>query len=503
MPRLQPLLYLALILFLTAGTLAFVFQSATAIRSNAEIDYGEGIVMWQAANVTDLKKAFRPVEQYPHIVFHYPPLFHLVSRFVAVFTGNLLRAGRLTSIFSLVGTCLIAGLLTAKVLPPGTNRMTRFVAGYTAGTLVFSTPLWSWATLMRVDAIGIFLTIAGVALFVLARRRRLFGYLAFLCFVGAVYSKQTALAGPAACFLIALIEKPRYALQLAALSISLGLGLLLMLYTVTDGLVLRHLITYNQNPYFPQQILIRLRNHCSNLIGPLFFSAVFPILVLYRRNGRALGFVRRLRLILKRSMFERCVLIVSLYFFFTTLIAAATISKQGASDNYFLEMDIAACFLCGLFLGWVVRRATFRPRRAFVLLQIIVMFVLLLQTSGNWRTLAVTAKAFMNPPPDPSVKVVNFLQEIGDPVYSEDMVILMQAGREIPAEPAIITALSDDGKWDESGFVARIRNGEFRAIVIRWSLTNHQRFSRAIAQAVEERYYVINDYEPFKVYLPK
>jgi hypothetical protein len=459
--------------------------------------------MWQAANVTDLKKAFRPIEQYPHIVFHYPPLFHLVSRFVAIFTGDLLRAGRLTSILSLVGTCLIAGLLTARVLPPGTNKLTRFLAGYTAGTLVFSTPLWSWACLMRVDAIGIFLTIAGVALFVLARRRRLFGYLAFLCFVGAVYSKQTALAGPAACFLIALIEKPRYALQLAALSISLGLGILLMLYTATDGIVLRHLITYNQNPYFPAQILIRLRHHCSNLIGPLFFSAMFPIVLLYRRDGRAPGFVRRLRVILKRSVFERCVLIVSVYFLFTFLIAAATISKQGASDNYFLEMDIAACFLCGLFLGWVVRRATFRPRRAFVMLQIIVVFVLLIQTAGNWKSMAATAREFLHPPPDPSVKVIEFLKQIGDPVYSEDMVILMHAGREVPAEPAIITALSDDGKWDESGFVARIRNGEFRAIVIRWSLTNHQRFSRPIAEAVEERYYLTNDYEPFKVYLPR
>ena len=59
------------------------------------------------------------------------------------------------------------------------------------------------------------------------------------------------------------------------------------------------------------------------------------------------------------------------------------------------------------------------------------------------------------------------------------------------------------GKWDESGFVARIRNGEFSAVVIRWSLTNHQRFREPIAKAVEERYYVINDFYPFKVYLPK
>jgi len=39
--------------------------------------------------------------------------------------------------------------------------------------------------------------------------------------------------------------------------------------------------------------------------------------------------------------------------------------------------------------------------------------------------------------------------------------------------------------------------------VIRWSLTNHQRFREPIAKAVEERYYVINDFEPFKVYLPR
>lgn len=503
MPRLQPLLYFALTIFLTAGALAFVFESVTALRSNAELDYGEGIVMWQAANVTNLKKAFRPVEQYPHIVFHYPPLFHVVSRFVTVFTGNLLQAGRLTSILSMIGTCLIAGLLTAKVLPAGTNRSARFLAGLTAGTLVFSMPVWSWAVLMRVDTIGIFLTICGVALFVLARRRRLFGFLAFICFVGAVYSKQTALAGPAACFLLALVEKPRYALQLAALSISLGLAVLAMLYAGTDGIILRHLITYNQNPYFPATILSRLKYHCSYLAGPLFFSAVFPILLLFRKNGRVLGFVRRLRLILKRSMFERCVLIVFLYFIFTALIAAATISKQGASDNYFLEMDIAVCFLCGLFLGWLMRRAAFRPRRAFVWLQIVVIFVLLLQTGSNWQTLAVTAKRFRNPPPDQSVKVVEFLKQIGDPVYSEDMVILMQAGREVPAEPAIITALADDGKWDESSFVARIRNGEFRAIVIRWSLTNRGRFTPPVAQAVEERYYLTNGYEPFKVYLPK
>jgi hypothetical protein len=503
MPKLQPLLYVALSLFLLAGVAAFFFQSGFALRTDGEIDYGEGIVFWQAAHVTDWKHAFHPIEQYPHIVFHYPPLFHLTSRVVALGTRNLLTAGRLTSILSLIGTCLIAGLLTWRLLPPGPSKAGRFVGALTAGTLVFATPLWSWACLMRVDTLGIFFSLAGIALFILARRRRALGFLAFVCFVAAVYCKQTAMAAPIACFLLALIERPRYALQLGAFSVALGLVFLCMLYRATDGLILRHLITYNQNPYFPGEILGRLSYHGSDLVGPLFFSVMFPVVLLYRRKGRQIGFIRRLRLILKRSLFERCVLIVAVYFLFTALIAAATICKQGASDNYFLEMDVVACLLSGLFVAWLARRVSFHPRRALVLLQIVVVFILLVQTAVNWRTLNITANRFMHPPADRSADVVNYLKTVPDPVYSEDMVVLMHAGREIPAEPAIITALADDGKWDESGFVARIRNGEFRAIVVRWSLTNRGRFTKGVADAVEERYYLTNDLEPFKLYLPK
>ena len=452
----QPLLYIALILFLLAGVAAFVFQSAFALRTDGEIDYGEGFVFWQAANVTDWKRAFHPVEQYPHIVFHYPPLFHLTARLLTPVSRNLLLAGRLTSILSLIGTCLIAGLLTAKLLSPGPKNLGRVAGALTAGTLVFATPLWSWACLMRVDTLGIFFSMTGIALFVFARRRGALGFVAFVCFVAGVYCKQTALAAPIACFILALIERPRYALQLGAFSVSLGLAFLAMLYAATDGYVLRHLITYNQNPYFPEQILGRLRHHGSGLVGPLLFSAMFPVVLLYRGKGRAVGFIRRLRIILNRSVFERLVLFAAAYFWFAALIAAATISKQGASDNYFLEMDVAACLLSGLFLAWLARRVAFHPRRSFVMLQIIVIFILLVQTAGNWRTLGITSKNYLHPKADRSPDVVRFLKTVPDPVYSEDMVVLMHAGREIPAEPAIITALADDGKWDESGFVARI-----------------------------------------------
>jgi hypothetical protein len=52
----------------------------------------------------------------PFIVFHYPPLFYLVTRAVACFTPDLLFAGRLVSAISAVAIApLIAGLVLVAV----------------------------------------------------------------------------------------------------------------------------------------------------------------------------------------------------------------------------------------------------------------------------------------------------------------------------------------------------------------------------------------------------
>jgi hypothetical protein len=503
MPKLMPVLHILLAIFLVAGALAFFYQAGIALKTDGEIDYGEGIVMWQAANVTDWTRAFHPLENYPHNVFHYPPLFHLVSRFVNRFAGNLLVAGRLTSILSFIGTCLVAAWLTARVLPGFKDSIARVLGSLVAGTLIFMTPIWYWGTLMRVDALAIFLSVSGVALFVVARRRRALGFVAFALFVAAVYTKQTSLAGPAACLILAFVEKPRYALQLLAFSVSLGLVIMLLLLVATDGLFLRHIITYNQNPYYLTGLLDKLGRHAAPVVVPLFVAFAFPFALLYRRLRYGFGKYETIRLILTRSDFERCVLVVGLYFLFAAALAAATISKVGAYDNYYLEMDTAMCLLSGLFLGWLVRRDSFRPTRSHLLVQTVVVVLFIIATFNNWAMAARLKSAYQNPPVDYSPEVVKFLKGLSGPVYSEDMVVLMQAGKEVPAEPAIITALAMDGKWDESGFVERIRRGEFHAVVIRYSLQNEQRFSKGVVDAIYERYYRSENIGTFQIYLPK
>ena len=503
MAKLLRVVELVLVVFLLLGAVTFVLQACHTLTTPGEVEYGEGIVLWQAANVTNWTKAFHPVEVYPHVIFHYTPLFHLTSRFVALFTGDLLVAGRLVSILSLAGTCLIGALLTASVLPGGRDRFARFVGSVAAGTLVFTSAFWWWETVMRVDALAIFLSVAGVALFVAARRHRALGFLAFLFFVAAVYTKQTSLAAPAACFILAFIEKPRYALQLAAFSVSLGLVILLMLHTATDGLFLRHIVTYNQNPYLLTGLFDKLQRHARTMAAPLFFATVFPLGFVYSRIGYGRKLIDTLRSILTQSGFERCVVVVGLYFFFAAILAAATISKLGAYDNYFIEMDAVASLSSGLFLGWLLRHDSFRPASRHLIIEALVILLFFVQAFGNVDALRRAAATCANPPVDYSPQVVEFLKTLPDPIYSEDMVVLMQAGKEIPAEPAIISTLALDGKWDERGFVARIQRGEFHAIVIRNTLQNDYRFSKAVQQAILEHYYPTNNIGIFQIYLPK
>ena len=64
-------IYLIVICFLAlAGTVSFLAGSWARIMAPFELDYGEGIVMWQAAHVTNLKAAYGDITHLPYIVHH-------------------------------------------------------------------------------------------------------------------------------------------------------------------------------------------------------------------------------------------------------------------------------------------------------------------------------------------------------------------------------------------------------------------------------------------------
>jgi hypothetical protein len=85
-------------------------------------------------------------------------------------------------------------------------------------------------------------------------------------------------------------------------------------------------------------------------------------------------------------------------------------------------------------------------------------------------------------------EALEFVRNSPGPVFSEDMLLLVQAGKEVPAEPSTVVELARHSQWDETPFVQMINEKRFSAIVVTSSLDNSARFSPAVAQAIRQTY---------------
>ena len=166
---------------LLLGLGAFLVRAWSALHDPFALDDGEGVVLWQAQQVTDLKAAYRSISQFPHLAFNYPPLYHFASRVVALALGDLLIAGRLIWIVSMLGISIISGLLVWSALPRRMPRAVRATSTALGAMLCFSLNVLVWADYMRVDLLALFFEFAGVYLYVLGRQRDSLRYGAAVC----------------------------------------------------------------------------------------------------------------------------------------------------------------------------------------------------------------------------------------------------------------------------------------------------------------------------------
>src|SRR5205809_4667907 len=64
----------------------FIATAVKAINYPFQLDYGEGIV-WQQAQQMRSGNAYGDITGFPAIVFHYPPLYHVIVFTIAEVTG--------------------------------------------------------------------------------------------------------------------------------------------------------------------------------------------------------------------------------------------------------------------------------------------------------------------------------------------------------------------------------------------------------------------------------
>jgi len=477
----------AVLLLRNLGTL--VVFSFNALSYPYSLDYGEGIV-WQQMRDMLQGTAYGPLEVYPAIVYHYPPVFHLVAGATAWISGaDQLAAGRGIEVVSSFATGVLITSLTMLAIGRQYSVVIRTTCGIVAALMFLSCgPVIAWTPLMRVDMLANALGLLGLVFAIRAIDRPAWIYAASVAFVLSLYTKQIAIAAPMAAFAVLLLVDRKTALRGLAASTLLGLIILGTLAWLTDGGFVRHIFMYNVNRLDLSRLVYLATGIGSHL--PLVLLAMagtfYSWQVVCRAGGTAaLQSVRALRR--DRTAIASLVLLALLAI--RTLMLPA-ILKSGSNHNYLIEWLSVLAIFAGIAMTQVIALAfgkvTSQPSKAPLLLSLaatVAFMPLLLGREISARQMADRA-AELTP-------LVERIAAARKPVIADDMTLLIRAGRRVDWEPAIAAELSHTGLYDEAAFANLIRAGHFAFFVTEESMGKqvfNERYSPAVAAAMRDVY---------------
>lgn len=476
--------------FLLGGLVNYLFAVAEAIAFVDELDYGEGIV-WQQMRMIMSAESYGSIESLPAIVFHYPPVYHILTAALSATVDlDQLAAGRLVSVMSTALVAFFAAIIVRLLCRGNADDQACSICALLAAMMVFSlSPVVAWSMLMRVDSLALAFSFAGVYFGIRTLTVPKAVHIAAVCFVAAVYTKQTAIAAPAAVFGTLLFLRPRAALAGMLTLVVSSLAVLATLWWFTNGGFLRHILLYNVNRFYPERLLLVV----GMAAGHALYLAVAAAGVVHRlrmlmatHSGRPGSFRQRLI-----AAPEDAGYIMILAYALATTLMLVTIAKSGSSINYFLEWSCSIVLLAGLALHDAAKTVIGTARYAsFTILTPLL-------------PLAVAIQAFILPDVpdrqgmmDPKRSAeLNTLGEMvrtaSRPVISDNMVILLRNNKDVQWEPAIFAELSSTGLWDERPIVEKIRAGAFAFFItngVRGDRVFDSRYNPAVADAMDASY---------------
>lgn len=479
---------LALGLFAVAAAAAIIHFAQyldyawTCIRYPFELFDAEGIV-WQQAMLIPGPRMYGDITRFPFVVFHYPPVYHLLIHGAAELGLDPLAAGRGISVLASLVTAGVIAVLAHGASGDDAGRPAR-LAGAMAGGLAFFCfyPVVAVSPLLRVDMVAIALSFMGVLCAWNPAGRRWAFHAAMVLFVLAVFTKQTTISAPAACLLVQAAVNLRTARQGFLLGLALGGVALAVLAWSTGGGFLRHLVFYNLNRYSIDVALWMLSALLPNLILLLLGLAGACTAWQRHRLGRAWHDPASLRRDLAVDPTTRLTAILAAYLALTTL-SLVMIGKSGAGLNYFAEWMAVLSVFIGVLVARYIAALTRGPTRGNSRPAIIVLPALLLLQL--WKIPAARSFDFHN---QQQVRELAALAELirhaPKPVLSDDMVLLLKAGKEVPWEPAIFRELATMGRWDENLITSMITRHDFAFVVSR----GPESLTPGVADAVARAY---------------
>jgi hypothetical protein len=273
---------------------------------------------------------------------------------------------------------------------------------------------------------------------------------------------------------------------------------------MTDGGFVRHVFMYNVN----RLDLSRLANLAGGIGAhlPLAVLAAVGAACSWQRVRSAAGGTVSLQSVraLKGDRVGFASLVLLVFLAIKTLMLPA-ILKSGSNHNYLIEWLSALAIFAGIAMHQLVAVALGKesslPDRAPLLLALVVSFAVMpLLQNRLVSSQQMEARAAKLAP------LVARIAAAPKPVISDDMTLLIRAGRRVAWEPAIAAELAHTGVYDEAAFVRLIRAGAFAFFATEERMGTkafNERYNPAVTAAIRDVYPLQEDVGRNILHLPR
>jgi hypothetical protein len=435
-------LLMALILI---QALFFAIHAYRIIQFPHDVDNGEGFILWQSLQYAEGELPYQPIDEPPHLVSNYPPLYPLLCSIGTGQLGPTFAVGRSLSTACSILICLV---IMAMIFQQTRQWAPAMMGLYFIGTY----HAYDWGAFHRVDMLALFFSVSALALCV-SESRWLW---VLLLSVLALFTRQTALAAPLAIGFFWISQlRVRDALLYWICLAGIAAGVSAALHFATGGEYLKHIITYNAN-YFSWGTVFHYVRHMWGFYAILCALGLFYLIRSIQLRRWSLSF----------------------WFLIFSSFAAILSGKVGSAPNYLLELQVSLCWIAGLVWG-EIRTVEGQGRRW---LEILLPVLLIMQMLENYHVTRmppyVTDGRFdLSWTPDrqdikrEEIFAYTLKQEPG-PMLIEDPGLALRTGQKVVYQPFICTQLEIQGLWDPAPLLRRIQNQEFTHLVLRQNMND-------------------------------
>jgi hypothetical protein len=360
----------------------------------------------------------------------------------------------------------------------------------------------------RVDGLGLALTLGGLVLFFGARGSARKEWIALTLFVAAVFTKQSFIAAPLACVIVTAFTDTRKAARLVGGALLIGLAPLLWLSYVTSGEILVHLFVYTQNRFSVPRAITLLTTNVREMLPLVGIAAVVP-LVNWRLFGRDEGNPVESRADVSSLAQARLTGIGLSIYTLLALAVSVTCGKSGSAPYYFMEWNVACCVLAGCGFGLLADRCSVGSIKPATILASVMLAgfgaVAAAETANQALHLTSGSRSLHAARLDETQRVLDLVRHTTGPVFSDDMTILVRAGREIPVEPFIMFELTRGGQWDPTPLIDQITHSYYALLIIQDDsalASTAQAIPQAIQRAMNASYRLSMSIGNYRIYSP-